>query len=153
MKGTCFPLSEAHLLFPLSVLTSWKKRMSFSGCKLGFLFSIILDFQTSFYVILRIVTLVQFKTHSGKWLKTLQELILKTIFSASAADFILRQNQFQIQCSGRARCSCVRSFCLLWNKKCKMLGGKRENLMKNGRSTDSSNQTRSSTHHSCSQSF
>ena len=34
-----------------------------------------------------------------------------------------------------------------------MLGGKRENLMKNGQSTDSSNQTRSSTHHSCSQSF
>ena len=71
-----------------------EKRMSFSGCKLGFLLSIILDFQTSFYVILRIVTLVQFKTHSGKWLKTLQELILKTIFSASAADFILRQNKF-----------------------------------------------------------
>ena len=153
MKGTCFPLSEAHLLFPLSVLTSWKRECHSVVVSWDFFFRLFWIFRQAFTSFCESLLWSSLRHTVVNGSRPFRNSYWKLYFQHQPRILSCVRTSFRFNVQVEPDAAAWEAFVILWNKKCKMLGRKRENFMKNGQSTDSSNQTRSSTHHSCSQSF
>ena len=130
MKVTCFPLSEAHLLFPLSVLTSWKRECHSVAVIWDFFFRLFWIFRQAFTSFCESLLWSSLRHTVVNGSRPFRNSYWKLYFQHQPRILSCVRTSFRFNVQVEPDAAAWEAFVYFGIKNAKMLGRKRENLMK-----------------------